>query len=317
MPSDPKHSAAIVLEHMTKSFGHLVAVNDLSLEIFSGEILGFLGPNGAGKSTSINIICGLLKPDSGQVVIKGNRLKNGREVFTKIGLCPQEIIYWPKLTCMEQLIFIGNMYGLQDSSARESGMKLLKRLGLHEKSNILAQTLSGGMKRRLNLALALVHDPEIIILDEPEAGLDPQSRLVVRDFIREMSVNKTVILTSHNMDEIDRLAKRVSIIDHGKLLLTDSPENLKKSMGEGDILEIELLVSDDMTEKVQAVLQPVSPDLKMMNHTVIVRSVDAVNMIPKICTLLQENDIAYGNIRLRGNTLEDVFIHLTGRRLRE
>lgn len=317
MPSDPKHSAAIVLEHLTKSFGHLVAVNDLSLEIFSGEILGFLGPNGAGKSTSINIICGLLKPDSGQVVIKGNRLKNSREIFTKIGLCPQEIICWPKLTCMEQLIFIGNMYGLQDSSARESGMKLLERLGLHEKSNILAQTLSGGMKRRLNLALALVHDPEIIILDEPEAGLDPQSRLVVRDFIREMSVNKTVILTSHNMDEIDRLAKRVSIIDHGKLLLTDSPENLKKSMGEGDILEIELLVSDDMKEKVQAVLQPVSPGLKMMNHTVIVRSADAVNMIPKICAILQENDIAYGNIRLRGNTLEDVFIHLTGRRLRE
>jgi ABC-2 type transport system ATP-binding protein len=317
MPSDPKHIAAIVLEHLTKSFGHLVAVNDLSLDIFSGEILGFLGPNGAGKSTSINIICGLLKPDSGQVVIKGNRLKNSREIFTKIGLCPQEIICWPKLTCMEQLIFIGNMYGLQDSSARESGMKLLERLGLHEKSNMLAQTLSGGMKRRLNLALAMVHDPEIIILDEPEAGLDPQSRLVVRDFIREMSVNKTVILTSHNMDEIDRLAKRVSIIDHGKLLLTDSPENLKKSMGEGDILEIELLVSDDMTEKVQAVLQPVSPGLKMMNNTVIVRSADAVNMIPKICAILQENDIAYGNIRLRGNTLEDVFIHLTGRRLRE
>jgi ABC-2 type transport system ATP-binding protein len=317
MPPEPKHPAAIVLEHLTKSFGHLVAVSDLSLEIFSGEILGFLGPNGAGKSTSINMICGLLKPDSGQVVIKGNRLKDGREIYTKIGLCPQEIVCWPKLTCMEQLIFIGNMYGLQDSSAKKSGTKLLKRLGLHEKSNMLAQTLSGGMRRRLNLALALVHDPEIIILDEPEAGLDPQSRLVVRDFIREMSFNKTVILTSHNMDEIDRLAKRVSIIDQGKLLLTDSPENLKKSMGEGDILEIELLISDDMKEKVQTLLQPVSPGLKMMNHTVIVRSVDAVNMIPKICGLLQENDIAYGNIRLRGNTLEDVFIHLTGRRLRE
>ncbi len=317
MPSEPKYSAAIVLEHLTKTFGHLVAVNDLSLEIFSGEILGFLGPNGAGKSTSINMICGLLKPDSGQVVFKGNRLKNGRDIIPNIGLCPQEIVYWPKLTCMEQLVFIGNMYGLQDSSAKDSGKKLLERLGLIEKGNMHAQTLSGGMKRRLNLALALVHDPEIIILDEPEAGLDPQSRLVVRDFIREMSINKTVILTSHNMDEIDRLARRVSIIDYGKLLLTDSPENLKKSMGEGDILEIELLVSDDMKEKVQTVLQPVTPDLKMMNHTLIVRSVDAVNMIPKICALLQENNIAYGNIRLRGNTLEDVFIHLTGRRLRE
>jgi ABC-2 type transport system ATP-binding protein len=119
------------------------------------------------------------------------------------------------------------------------------------------------------------------------------------------------------MDEVDRLAKRVAIIDHGKLLLTDTPENLKKSMGEGDILEIELLVSGDTDEKVQRVLQTLSPELKMINKTVIVRSVNAVNMIPQICSLLQNKGIIYGNIRLRGNTLEDVFIHLTGRRLRE
>ncbi|MBN2215447.1 MAG: ABC transporter ATP-binding protein [Bacteroidales bacterium] len=317
MPPESKNSAAIVLEHLTKSFGNLVAVDDLSLEIFSGEILGFLGPNGAGKSTSINMICGLLKPDKGHVFITGKRLKNDRDIFTRIGLCPQDIICWPKLTCMEQLVFAGNMYGLQDSSAKDSGRKLLGRLGLYGKRNKLAQTLSGGMKRRLNLALALVHNPGIIILDEPEAGLDPQSRLVVRDFIREMSAEKTVILTSHNMDEVDRLAKRVAIIDHGKLLLTDSPENLKKSMGEGDILEIELLLPGDTDEKARGVLQTFSPDIKIMNNTIIVRSVNAVNLIPEICKLLEENNIAYGNIRLRGNTLEDVFIHLTGRRLRE
>ncbi|HJX70381.1 MAG TPA: ABC transporter ATP-binding protein [Bacteroidales bacterium] len=317
MSSELIHTKAVVLEHLTKSFGNLVAVDDLTLEIFSGEILGFLGPNGAGKSTSINMICGLLKPDSGQVFIKGNKQKNGKDIFSKIGLCPQDIICWPKLTCLEQLVFVGNMYGMQDSSAKESAKILLDRLGLSEQRNRLAQTLSGGMKRRLNLALALVHNPEIIILDEPEAGLDPQSRLMVREFIREMSVEKTVILTSHNMDEVDRLAKRVAIIDHGKLLLTDTPENLKKSIGEGDILEIELLVSGDLDKKVQKLLQSVSLDLKMMNNTVIVRSVNAVNLIPEICSLLQNNNIAYGNIRLRGNTLEDVFIHLTGRRLRE
>ena len=317
MPSEQAHSKAIVLEHLTKSFGNLRAVDDLSLEIFSGEILGFLGPNGAGKSTSINMICGLLKPDDGNVIINENSSKNNRDIYAKIGLCPQEIICWPKLTCLEQLIFVGNMYGLQDSSAKESGKKLLDRLGLLEKRNKLAQTLSGGMKRRLNLALALVHNPEIIILDEPEAGLDPQSRLMVREFVSELANEKTVILTSHNMDEVDRLAKRVAIIDHGKLLLTGTPRNLKKSIGEGDILEIELLGSGDLNESLEKTLETVSKDLKIVDHTIIVRSINAIELIPEICDLLKNGGVAYGNIRLRGNTLEDVFIHLTGRRLRE
>ncbi len=317
MPSEQAHSNAIVLEHLTKSFGNLRAVDDLSLEIFSGEILGFLGPNGAGKSTSINMICGLLKPDDGNVIINENSSKNNRDIYAKIGLCPQEIICWPKLTCLEQLIFVGNMYGLQDSSAKESGKRLLDRLGLLEKRNKLAQTLSGGMKRRLNLALALVHNPEIIILDEPEAGLDPQSRLMVREFVSELANEKTVILTSHNMDEVDRLAKRVAIIDHGKLLLTGTPRNLKKSIGEGDILEIELLGSGDLNESLEKTLETVSKDLKIVDHTIIVRSINAIELIPEICDLLKNGGVAYGNIRLRGNTLEDVFIHLTGRRLRE
>ena len=317
MPLEQAHSNAIVLEHLTKSFGRLKAVDDLSLEIFTGEILGFLGPNGAGKSTSINMICGLLKPDDGNVIINGSSSKNNRDIYAKIGLCPQEIICWPKLTCLEQLIFVGNMYGLQDSSAKESGRKLLDRLGLIEKRNKLAQTLSGGMKRRLNLALALVHNPEIIILDEPEAGLDPQSRLMVREFVSEMAKEKTIILTSHNMDEVDRLAERVAIIDQGKLLLTDTPRNLKNSIGEGDILEIELLVSGDLDVSVQEALEIVSKDLKIVNHTIIVRAINAIELIPEICNLLKNGGVAYGNIRLRGNTLEDVFIHLTGRRLRE
>jgi ABC-2 type transport system ATP-binding protein len=317
MPLEQAHSNVIVLEHLTKSFGRLKAVDDLSLEIFTGEILGFLGPNGAGKSTSINMICGLLKPDDGNVIINGSSSKNNRDIYAKIGLCPQEIICWPKLTCLEQLIFVGNMYGLQDSSAKESGRKLLDRLGLIEKRNKLAQTLSGGMKRRLNLALALVHNPEIIILDEPEAGLDPQSRLMVREFVSEMAKEKTIILTSHNMDEVDRLAERVAIIDQGKLLLTDTPRNLKNSIGEGDILEIELLVSGDLDVSVQEALEIVSKDLKIVNHTIIVRAINAIELIPEICNLLKNGGVAYGNIRLRGNTLEDVFIHLTGRRLRE
>lgn len=315
--TDIGNSKAIVLENLTKRFGDLIAVDDLSLEIYKGEILGFLGPNGAGKSTTINIICGLIKPDSGDVYVDGRRTDESKETLIKIGLCPQEIILWPKLTSIEQLMFSGNMYGMNDAAARESGFKLLNRLGLQEKRNKLASTLSGGMKRRLNLALALVHNPEILILDEPEAGLDPQSRLMVREFIREMSAEKTVILSSHNMDEVDRLATRIAIIDHGKLLLTDTSENLKKSIGKGDILEIELLESVISDDKLKEMLHYISLHIQLINSTIVVRSINSVELIPKICNLLQGKKIPYGNIRLRGNSLEDVFIHLTGRRLRE
>ena len=317
MTGKSNHTSSIEIENLTKRFGDLIAVNDLSLKINKGEILGLLGPNGAGKSTTINIICGLMKPDNGHVHLEGKEMDKTRKSLMNIGLCPQEIICWPKLTCLEQLIFIGNLYGMADSTAKLIGLKLLDRLGLNEKRNKLAQTLSGGMKRRLNLALALIHDPRILILDEPEAGLDPQSRVMVREFIKEMSENKTVILSSHNMDEVDRLADWVAIIDHGKLLVSDTPEKLKKSIGEGDILEIDIMNSDISNDEFLSVFNKLVTEIQLVDKSLVIRSKNAAELIPEICSLLQENKISYSNIRLRGNTLEDVFIQLTGRRLRE
>ena len=231
------NNIAIKTDHLTKRYGDVCAVQDLSLEVFQGEIFGFLGPNGAGKSTSIGMMCGLIQPDSGMVMINGHDMQNGEHMKRLIGFCPQEIILWPKLTCMEQLVFMGRMYGMSCNEARTTGRKLLAEMGLEEKRNKLASTLSGGMKRRLNLCLALVHGPEIIVLDEPEAGLDPQSRVMVRDYIRELGRSKTLILTTHNMDEADRLAERVAIIDHGRLLKLDTPSKLKKAMSEGEIIQ--------------------------------------------------------------------------------
>ena len=163
---------------LTKRYGALIAVDGLSLEIFEGEIFGLLGPNGAGKTTSINMMCGLLKPDSGQVTIHGKPITDGDpNARSRVGVCPQNIVLWNQLTCLEQMQFIGEMYGYKRKIARERGVQLLKELDLDEKRDKPARTLSGGMQRRLNLAMALVHDPEILVLDEPEAGLDPQSRV--------------------------------------------------------------------------------------------------------------------------------------------
>ncbi len=301
---------------LTKRYGALIAVQNLSLEVYEGEIFGLLGPNGAGKTTSINMLCGLLKPNAGQVSIHGKVITNGdASVRSRVGVCPQNIILWNTLTCFEQMQFIGEMYGMQGKSARQRSEQLLEELDLSEKKDKLARTLSGGMQRRLNLAMALVHDPAILVLDEPEAGLDPQSRVLVREYIKSLARRKTIILTTHNMDEAERMADRVAIIDHGQLLTVDTPEALKHTVGEGDVLEVEL--NNDTTEQARAALTSIVPEVSATDHALVIRARGVVELLPAILEALHSVNANPGEVRLRANTLEDVFISLTGRRLRE
>jgi ABC-2 type transport system ATP-binding protein len=303
-------------EHLTKRYGPLTAVDDLSLEVYEGEVFGFLGPNGAGKTTSINMMCGLLKPDAGRVLVHGQLVHGGApEVRARVGVCSQETVLWEKLTALEQLEFIGTLYGVAPRTARQRGGVLLETLGLSAKSNELAGKLSGGMKRRLNLALALIHDPQILVLDEPEAGLDPQSRVLVRDYIRSLARKKTVILTTHNMDEAERLADRVAIIDHGRLLVVDTPDELKRTVGEGDVLEVNIANGD--LEPVAAIAGRFFADVSTVNHTLTVRGRGLIERLPELLQALREADVKTSDVRLRANSLEDVFLSLTGRRLRE
>jgi len=307
-------------EELTKRYGDLVAVDKLSLEVVEGEVFGLLGPNGAGKTTAISMMCGLLESDQGRVFIHGRLVARDRDrMRMRVGVCPQDTILWPKLTCLEQLQFAGELYGLSRRDARQRGEKLLADLDLAAKRSQVAHKLSGGLRRRLNLALALVHDPDIVILDEPEAGLDPQSRLRVREYIKAMAQSKTIILTTHNMDEADRLADRVAIIDHGRLLVLDTPQALKQSVGEGDVVEITL---DGAEVGLEGLLERLSSPLRkdqitITGSTLTVRALNAVNLLPLIMDELAANGIRAGDVRLRQNTLEDVFIRLTGRGLRE
>lgn len=312
----------IVLEtqDLTRQFGQLTAVNRLSFQVLEGEVFGFLGPNGAGKTTSINMICGLLEPTSGRVLVKGKSLtRDSKDIRRTIGMCPQSIVLWERLTCMEQLEFMAQMYGLSGQEARQSGKRLLADLGLEEKSSSLARTLSGGMQRRLNLAMALVHDPDIVILDEPEAGLDPQSRVKVREYIQSLARKKTVIVTTHNMDEAERVADRVAIIDHGELLVLDTPEKLKQSLGEGDLVEIHLTNGKHDPEAARSALSGLSQDVKLEPESNIlnVRALNAVGNLSEILETLRDAGFKPGEVNIHANTLEDVFIQLTGRRLRE
>jgi len=308
----------IELQQLTKHFGDLTAVNALDLDIHAGEILGILGPNGAGKTTTIRMICGLIQPSAGKVIFNLKDESNPKQARTRLGVCPQENIFWPKLTCLEQLQFNGRIYGLSRRSAYERSLKLLADLGLAEKENVLATKLSGGMKRRLSIALALVHDPEILILDEPEAGLDPQSRILVREFIRSLAEKRTVILTTHNMDEADRMAQRVVIIDRGVLQLVDTPTNLKRTLGEGDTLEIhfEGSIEDGLTEMIESLL-PEKGKVQLGDQVILVRALGIVDILERVNATLRKAGVRIHRMTLRENTLEDVFIHLTGRQLRQ
>lgn len=310
---------ALKINGLNKSFGDVKAVVDLNLEITRGELFGFLGPNGAGKTTSINLICGFLKPDSGNVLMYGDQKGEFTHIDRRqVGICPQEITLWNKLTCFEQLVHIGNMYDLSFSKARNQASILLKKVDIYEKRNKLASTLSGGLKRRLNIIMALVHEPELVIFDEPEAGIDPQSRVMVRQFIHSLRGSKTIIVTTHNMDEADRICDRVAIIDRGKLLLTDTPENLKHTIGEGDIIEI------STPGNIIPPAQKLTDDLRTLTNNIFwsdgwvtFKGQNLVSRISVFIDFLKKHGIKTGEIKIRENTLEDVFISLTGRTLRE
>lgn len=299
-------------EKLYKSFNGFVAVEDLSIEIRKGEIFGLLGPNGAGKTTSIKMITGLLKPDSGNVIINGKPVEDNSP-GANVGLCPQELVLWNNLTCLEQLVFIAEMYNVSPKIAKKRARELLEKIGLSDKSKKLVKTLSGGMQRRMNLMMALMHDPEILILDEPEAGLDPQSRVMVRDFISSLAKTKTVIFTTHNMDEADRLCDRIAIMDHGKILVTDSPENLKHKIGKGDKLEILFTGQAPL----RADISDLAPEVVIEGSAIYFKSIAIVERIPMILESLRSKGTTITGMNLSENTLEDVFITLTGRRLRE
>ena len=223
------NKVAIVVDNLTKRFEDLTAVDGLSLEVEKGELFGLLGPNGAGKTTTINVLCGILEATSGSVRVSGYDVrKETGKVKELIGVCPQDTAVFSHLTGRENVELFGNLHAMQKDKLRKNADDLLRKMGLLEDAQRRVGKYSGGMRRRINLIMALVHDPEIAFLDEPTVGMDPQSRRAVWDFIKELKKrNKTVVLTTHYMEEAEELCNRVGIIDYGKLIALGAPEQLK------------------------------------------------------------------------------------------
>lgn len=219
---------AITINNLTKKYEDKLALDNLNLQVAKGELFGLLGPNGAGKTTAISVLCGLVKPTSGTANIYNYDVqRDQQQVKGLIGVCIQETAIYPYLTGKENLELFGNLYGLNKKTIKERSTLLLTKMGLTEDAKRLTAKYSGGMKRRLSLAMALVNDPQIAFLDEPTVAMDPQSRRAVWDIIKEQkSKGKTIILTTHQMEEAEELCDRVGIIDHGKLIALGSPKEL-------------------------------------------------------------------------------------------
>jgi ABC-2 type transport system ATP-binding protein len=297
-------------DSLVKKYGNIHAVDGISFEIYRGEIFGFLGPNGAGKTTTINIMSGLLKPDSGIVTIDS---KDGRK---SIGICPQHIVVWDNLTCYEQILYMGKMYNMPSDEVKKRGKSLLESLGLYGIKDRLAKKLSGGMQRRLNIALALIHSPEIVFLDEPQAGLDPQSRVLVRDYIRSIKNKTTVVLTTHDMEEAEKLSDRICIIDKGKLLITGTSDEIIRTSGQEDLVEI-YFAGDVKKELFQFPDSELLSGLIFSGNKITFNTKNPLSSLENILKVVREHNLSVNSLQLRKKSLEDIFISLTGRSIRE
>jgi len=304
----------LAAHNLTRRYGSLVALDDVSLEVAPGRVLALLGPNGAGKTTTIDLLSGSASPDAGQVSWDGSPATPPllRRV---VGFCPQTVGVWPRLTCSEQLVLLARLHGQRRTDARRRCHDLLDRLGLGGKAGARADTLSGGMQRRLNLALALVSDPPALLLDEPEAGLDPQGRALVRDFIAELAQGRAVLLASHDILEVERLAERVVVLDQGRVLATGSPEELLTRYELGD--EVELTAPGDPGGLAAAVADRLAGDVRVTGRTVVARLPRGGLRLSGLLTGLEAAGHEVASVRSRPATLEDVFLTLTGRSLRE
>jgi ABC-2 type transport system ATP-binding protein len=306
----------IETNQLTRSFGGLTAVDKLDIEVESGEIFGFLGPNGAGKTTTISMLCTILKPTSGTATVNGHDIvKEAMHVRKSIGMVFQDPSIDDRLTGRENLYMHANLYGVPSSEQKDRIDRILKLVELEDRADDLMRTYSGGMRRRLELGRGLIHYPKVLFLDEPTVGLDPQTRDHIWNYIKELKEahDITVVLTTHYMDEADRLSDRIGIIDHGKLIALDTPPKLKETL-EGDVIIIKAAKIDELTALLAEKLGLMQSQIVDGALEVTVRGGKSV--MPRIMETATQNKFSIDSIELREPNLEDVFLHYTGKDIR-
>ena len=296
---------------LTKSYGKIQAVRNIDLSIEKGEIFGLLGPNGAGKTTTIGMLCTIVRPTSGSALIAGyDVIKEPAQVRRKVGIVFQDPTLDTVLTGQENLELHARLYGVPSDIREKRITEMLELVDLKQRSNDVTRTYSGGMRRRLELARGLLHRPAVLFLDEPTLGLDPQTRARIWEYIKKMAQMEqtTVVLTTHYMEEAEQVCDRVGIIDHGRIIALNSPENLKESMG-GDMVVIR--VKEPPLEKIRAL--PYVSEVKENEGTLEIITKEAHLHLAEILSMIKDVQC----VEMRVPTLNDVFIKLTGRDIRE
>jgi ABC-2 type transport system ATP-binding protein len=309
--------ALLAVQNLSKSFGSIQAVAKVSFQVESGEIYGLLGPNGAGKTTTISMICGLLKPDSGEVRLAGNNFwSDPAKSKRTMGVVPQEIALYEELSGAENLHFWGRIAGLSTSEVKARAADLLDALALSDRALEPVKTYSGGMKRRINVACALLHRPQLLLLDEPTVGIDPQARANILTFIKELATKGTAILyTTHYLDEAETLCHRIGIIDHGQLL------------SEGTLVQLQDRLGGDRFFVIEGGFEQVNPEgwpgfteryrvLQKSDRQLVVSALGQRHPADSLRELLQL-PVVIENVSVKRPSLNEVFLQLTGRNLRE
>jgi ABC-2 type transport system ATP-binding protein len=310
-------SYIIETRDLTRKFGNLTAVDNISFGVDKGEIFGLLGPNGAGKSTTISMLCTILRPTSGKATVNGfDVVKNPSQVRNSIGIVFQDPSIDDKLTGRENLEMHGDLYGVPKAQMKERIESVLKLVELEDRADSFMNTYSSGMRRRLEIARSLIHYPKVLFLDEPTIGLDPQSRDHIWSYIRELIKKEdiTIILTTHYMEEADKLCGRIAIVDHGRIVAMDTPRNLKEQLG-GESIILKTRNNPLYAEKIKE--SGLAKGVAVADDEVRITVDSAHTVLPKVVDVAGKAGIYIDSIFLKEPQLDDVFMHYTGKALRE
>jgi ABC-2 type transport system ATP-binding protein len=308
------------VKNLAKQYGNFTAVNGISFDIQEGEIFSLLGPNGAGKTTTISMLSTLYTPSGGDASIGGHSItRQPMEVRRIIGVVPQDLALYDDLTARENLLFWGQMYNLSGRALETRVGEVLDQIGLADKAKNRIKTYSGGMKRRVNIGVGLLHKPRLLFMDEPTVGIDPQSRRAILDTVKELNrQGMTVLYTTHYMEEAAELSSRVGIIDHGEMIAIGTQKELTRQVGENETLVLHIGEDED-PEALVASLKNIPGVLRAFStdHEISVIAREAEEVIAPVVTRANERGIKIRSIDIREPNLEAVFLHLTGRALRD
>jgi len=306
----------IEVKDLQKSYGDLLAVDRVSFSAGAGIVFGLLGPNGAGKSTTISCLSGLLKPTAGSISMNGFDINNAAvKAKGSLGIVPQELAIYEDLSARDNLAYWGAAYGLKGDALKQRVDHVLNRIGLADRADELPKQYSGGMKRRLNFGCGLVHEPKILLLDEPTVGVDPQSRERLFDLVREEKAKGTCVLyTTHYMEEAEKLCDELAIIDHGKIIASGTLNSLRAEFGGNDLIQLSGTFVQDRVE--QAVADLGADILSLSDEVVMIAISDGARNLPAVLAAITATDAEIHDTRLSEPNLESLFLKLTGKELR-